>query len=279
MEVARSIAEMRAIVKDWRKADQRVSLVPTMGALHTGHLSLVHLGQKQTEKSVVSIFVNPAQFAPHEDFNTYPRDEERDFSALRKAGVDLVFAPPVEEIYPDNHHTKVEVQGISQLLEGQFRPQFFIGVATVVAKLLIQVMPDVALFGEKDYQQLCVIKAMARDLDLPVDVIGGDTIRESDGLAMSSRNAYLSNAERALAPRLYQEISAIADRVSAGGDIDEVCAAASMELNASGFKAIDYIVVKDADTLEDPAPGRPMRVLAAAWLGRTRLIDNIAVPS
>ena len=279
MEIARSIAEMRAIVKDWRKADQRVSLVPTMGALHTGHISLVHLGQEQTEKSVVSIFVNPTQFAPHEDFNTYPRDEERDFSALRKAGVDLVFAPPVEEIYPDNHHTKVEVEGISQLLEGQFRPQFFIGVATVVAKLLIQVMPDVALFGEKDYQQLCVIRSMARDLDLPVDVIGGDTIRESDGLAMSSRNAYLSNAERALAPRLYQEISAIADRVSAGADIDEVCAAASMELSASGFKAIDYIVVKDADTLEDPAPGRPMRVLAAAWLGRTRLIDNIAVPA
>lgn len=222
--------------------------------------------------------MNPTQFAPHEDFNTYPRDEERDFSALRKAGVDLVFAPPVEEIYPDNHHTKVEVEGISQLLEGQFRPQFFIGVATVVAKLLIQVMPDVALFGEKDYQQLCVIKAMARDLDLPVDVIGGDTIRESDGLAMSSRNAYLSNTERALAPRLYQEISAIADRVSAGADINEVCTAASKELAASGFKAIDYIVVKDADTLEDPAPGRPMRVLAAAWLGRTRLIDNIAVP-
>jgi len=278
MEVARSIAEMRAIVKDWRKADQRVSLVPAMCALHTGHISLVHLGQEKTEKSVVSIFVNPTQFAPHEDFNTYPRDEERDFSALRKAGVDLVFAPPVEEIYPDNHHTKVEVEGISQLLEGQFRPQFFIGVATVVAKLLIQVMPDVALFGEKDYQQLCVIKAMARDLDLPVDVIGGDTIRESDGLAMSSRNAYLSNTERALAPRLYQEISAIADRVSAGADINEVCTAASKELAASGFKAIDYIVVKDADTLEDPAPGRPMRVLAAAWLGRTRLIDNIAVP-
>lgn len=279
MEVARSIAEMRAIVKDWRKAEQRVSLVPTMGALHTGHLSLVHLGQEQTEKSVVSIFVNPTQFAPHEDFNTYPRDEERDFSALRRAGVDLVFAPPVEEIYPDNHHTKVEVVGISQLLEGQFRPQFFIGVATVVAKLLIQVMPDVALFGQKDYQQLCVIRAMARDLDLPVNVIGGDTIRESDGLAMSSRNAYLSNAERTLAPRLYQEISAIADRVSAGADIDEVCTAASMELSAAGFKAIDYIVVKDADTLEEPAPGRPMRVLAAAWLGRTRLIDNIAVPA
>jgi pantoate--beta-alanine ligase len=279
MEVARSIAEMRAIVKDWRKADQRVSLVPTMGTLHTGHISLVHLGQEKTDKSVVSIFVNPTQFAPHEDFNTYPRDEERDFSALRKAGVNLVFAPPVEEIYPDNHHTKVEVEGISQLLEGQFRPQFFIGVATVVAKLLIQVMPDVALFGEKDYQQLCVIRAMARDLDLPVDVIGGDTIRESDGLAMSSRNAYLSNAERVLAPRLYQEISAIADRVSAGADIDEVCTAASKELAASGFKAIDYIVVKDADTLEDPTPGRPMRVLAAAWLGRTRLIDNIAVPA
>lgn len=279
MEVARSIADMRAVVKDWRKADQRVSLAPTMGALHEGHLSLVHMGQERADKSVVSIFVNPAQFAPHEDFNTYPRHEERDFAALKKAGVDLVFAPPLEEIYPENHYTKVEVQGISQLLEGQFRPQFFIGVATVVAKLLIQVMPDVALFGEKDYQQLCVIRAMARDLDLPVDVLGGKTIRESDGLAMSSRNAYLSNAERTLAPRLYQEITAIADQISAGADIDEVCTAASKGLSKSGFKAIDYIVVKDAETLEDPTPGRPMRVLAAAWLGRTRLIDNIAVPA
>lgn len=279
MEIARSIAEMRAIIKDWRKAGQRVSLVPTMGALHEGHLSLVHMGQDRADKSVVSIFVNPAQFAPHEDFNTYPREEERDFAALRQAKVDLVFAPPVEEIYPENHHTKVEVEGISQLLEGQFRPQFFIGVATVVAKLLIQVLPDVALFGEKDYQQLCVIRAMARDLDLPVDILGGETIRESDGLAMSSRNAYLTNAERTLAPRLYQEITAIANQVSAGADIDTVCAAASKGLSESGFKAIDYIVVKDADTLEDPIPGRPMRVLAAAWLGRTRLIDNIGVPS
>lgn len=279
MEIARSIADMRTIVNGWRKTDQRVSLVPTMGALHEGHLSLVHTGQDRADKSVVSIFVNPTQFAPHEDFNTYPRDEERDFSALRNAGVDLVFAPPVEEIYPENHHTKVEVQGISQLLEGQFRPQFFIGVATVVAKLLIQVMPDIALFGEKDYQQLCVIKAMARDLDIPVEVLGGDTIRESDGLAMSSRNAYLSNTERALAPRLYQEITFIAEQVANGADINQVCAAASKELSAAGFKAIDYIVVKDADTLEDPAPGRPKRVLAAAWLGRTRLIDNIAVPA
>lgn len=277
MEVARSIAEMRAIVKDWRKSDQRISLVPTMGALHEGHLSLVHTGKERTDKSVVSIFVNPAQFAPHEDFNTYPREEERDFAALRQANVDLVYAPDVKEIYPENHHTKVEVQGISQLLEGQFRPQFFIGVATVVAKLLVQVMPDVALFGEKDYQQLCVIRAMARDLDLPVDVLGGETIRESDGLAMSSRNAYLSNTERTLAPRLYHEITAVAAQVSAGADIDKVCAAASKGLSESGFKAIDYIVVKDADTLEDPTPGRPMRVLAAAWLGRTRLIDNIAV--
>lgn len=277
MEIARSIAEMRSIVNGWRKSEQRVSLVPTMGALHQGHLSLVEMGQAQTDKSVVSIFVNPTQFAPHEDFNTYPRNEERDFAALRHTNVDLVYAPRVDEIYPENHHTKVEVQGISQLLEGQFRPQFFIGVATVVAKLLIQVMPDIALFGEKDYQQLCVIRAMARDLDLPVDVLGGETIRESDGLAMSSRNAYLSNTERALAPRLYQEISAIAEQVSNGADIDQVCATASRDLTEAGFKAIDYIVVKDADTLEDPTPGRPMRVLAAAWLGRTRLIDNVAV--
>lgn len=277
MDVVRTVAEMRERVGSWRHNGERISLVPTMGALHEGHMSLVRQADELSERSVVSIFVNPTQFAPHEDFTTYPRDESRDLAMLEKADVDLVFAPDVTQMYRDDHRTKVEVQGLSQILEGQFRPQFFIGVATVCAKLLIQTMPDIAIFGEKDYQQLCVIRAMARDLDLPVQIIGGDTIRESDGLAMSSRNTYLSNTERTLAPRLYQEITGVARRVKSGDAIEVACADATQQLDAAGFKSVDYVAVRDAETLDMPAQGRPMRVLAAAWLGKTRLIDNVAV--
>lgn len=277
MDVVRSIAGIRERVGAWHRADERVALIPTMGALHEGHMSLVRMGQERAERSVVSIFVNPTQFAPNEDFTTYPRTEERDLAMLKAANVDLVFAPTVTEMYGDQPRTKVEVQGLSQILEGQFRPQFFIGVATVVAKLLIQVMPDVAIFGEKDYQQLCVIRAMARDLNLPVEILGGETIRESDGLAMSSRNTYLSNAERALAPKLYSEIMTVARRVTAGAPIEDACADASHELDEAGFSSIDYIAVRDAETLDTASAGRPLRVLAAAWLGKTRLIDNVAV--
>lgn len=277
MDVVRTVAEMRERVGSWRHNGERISLVPTMGALHEGHMSLVRQADELSERSVVSIFVNPTQFAPHEDFTTYPRDESRDLAMLEKADVDLVFAPDVTQMYRDDHRTKVEVQGLSQVLEGEFRPQFFIGVATVCAKLLIQTMPDIAIFGEKDYQQLCVIRAMARDLDLPVQIIGGDTIRESDGLAMSSRNTYLSNTERTLAPRLHQEITGVAHRVKSGDAIEVACADATQQLDAAGFKSVDYVAVRDAETLDMPAQGRPMRVLAAAWLGKTRLIDNVAV--
>lgn len=277
MQVVRTVAETRDQVGAWRQGGERISLVPTMGALHDGHMSLVRQAGDLADRRAVSIFVNPTQFAPNEDFTTYPRTEERDLAMLDKAGVDLVFMPDVTQMYKDDHRTKVEVQGLSQILEGQFRPQFFIGVATVVAKLLIQTMPDVAIFGEKDYQQLCVIRAMARDLDLPVEIIGGSTIRESDGLAMSSRNAYLSNTERAVAPRLHEEITGVATRVKSGDAIEEACADATQQLESAGFKSVDYVAVRDAETLDMPNPGRPMRVLAAAWLGKTRLIDNIAV--
>lgn len=277
MQIARSVAELRELTSDWRRNGQRISLVPTMGALHEGHMSLVRTAAERAERQIVSIFVNPTQFAPTEDFSTYPRDEARDMAMLEQADVDLVFAPDVSQMYRDGHQTKVEVQGLSQVLEGEFRPHFFIGVATVCAKLLIQTMPDVAIFGEKDYQQLCVIRAMARDLDLPVEILGGETIRESDGLAMSSRNTYLSNTERTLAPRLHQEISGVARRVAGGEPIEIVCSGASEELGRAGFSSVDYVAVRDAETLELPAKGRPMRVLAAAWLGRTRLIDNVAV--
>lgn len=277
MQIARSVAELRQLTSDWRQNGQRISLVPTMGALHEGHMSLVRSASERAERQIVSIFVNPTQFAPTEDFSTYPRDEARDLAMLEQADVDLVFAPDVSQMYRDGHQTKVEVQGLSQILEGEFRPHFFIGVATVCAKLLIQTMPDVAIFGEKDYQQLCVIRAMARDLDLPVEILGGETIRESDGLAMSSRNTYLSNTERTLAPRLHQEISGVARRVAGGEPIEIVCSGASEELGRVGFSSVDYVAVRDAETLELPVQGRPMRVLAAVWLGKTRLIDNVAV--
>lgn len=277
MEIVRTVAEMRERVWNWRLGGERISLVPTMGALHDGHMSLVRHASEQAERRIVSIFVNPTQFSPSEDFNTYPRDEARDLAMLDQADVDLVYAPDMTQMYRDGHATKVEVQGLSQVLEGQFRPHFFIGVATVCAKLLIQAMPDTAIFGDKDYQQLCVIRAMARDLDLPVEIIGGETIRESDGLAMSSRNTYLSNTERTLAPRLHQEISSVAKRVAGGDPIEIACTEATHKLDEAGFSSVDYVDVRDAETLDVPANGRPMRVLAAAWLGKTRLIDNVAV--
>lgn len=277
MDVIRSVADIRTCVGGWRATGELVSLVPTIGALHEGHISLVHLAGERTERTVASIFVNPTQFAPHEDFTTYPRDEARDLAMLEAAGVDAVFAPNVDEMYGEAHRTVVEVQGLGKILEGASRPDFFAGVATVCAKLLIQVGPDVAVFGDKDYQQLCVIRAMARDLNLPVEILGGETIRESDGLAMSSRNSYLTNTERTLAPKLHHEIVGVAKRVAGGGAIEEACADASQELDQAGFSSIDYIAVRDAETLETPAAGRPLRVLAAAWLGKTRLIDNVAV--
>jgi pantoate--beta-alanine ligase len=277
MEVVRSVAEMREIVAGWRKAGESVALVPTMGALHDGHMSLVHSVSEKADRSIASIFVNPTQFSPSEDFAEYPRDEARDLSMLEAAGVDLVFTPEMTQMYREGHRTKVEVQELSQLLEGETRPHFFIGVATVVAKLLIQAMPDIAIFGEKDYQQFCVIRSMARDLDLPVEILGGATVRESDGLAMSSRNTYLTNVERTLAPRLHHEITSVATRVAKGDPIKIACEDAANELDGAGFNTVDYVAVRDAETLEPATEGRPMRVLAAAWLNKTRLIDNVAV--
>lgn len=277
MRVVRTVAEVRSTVNAWRQGGERVSLVPTMGALHEGHMSLVRMARSDAPRSVASIFVNPTQFAPNEDFTTYPRTEERDLAMLEAAGVDLVYMPAVSEVYRDDHRTKVEVQGLGGILEGQFRPHFFAGVATVVAKLFIQVTPDSAVFGEKDYQQLCVIRAMTRDLDLPVDIIGGPTVREDDGLAMSSRNAYLTNTERTVAPRLFAEITGVATRIADGEAAEDACADASHNLIEAGFRSIDYVAVRDAESLDVARSDRPCRVLAAAWLGRTRLIDNIAV--
>ncbi|MFQ5625202.1 MAG: pantoate--beta-alanine ligase [Methyloligellaceae bacterium] len=279
MKTVTTIAELRSEVRAWRSQGDKIVLVPTMGALHEGHLSLVRLAGKTGDRTVVSIFLNPAQFAPHEDFDSYPRDYDKDLEKLGQLGVDLVFMPTCEEIYPQGFSTQVSVQGLSEGLCGASRPHFFAGVATVVAKLLNQCRPDVAIFGEKDYQQLLVIARMARDLDMEVEILGAPLIREPDGLAISSRNAYLSADEREKAPLLYQTISEVAEALAGGGAITEVLDAAAEQLTQGGFE-IDYLEVRNADNLA-PVTTRaiePARVFAAVMLGKTRLIDNVAVP-
>jgi pantoate--beta-alanine ligase len=275
---APTVESLRRALAGWRGAGERIALVPTMGALHEGHLALVRLGRERADRVVVSIFVNPTQFAPGEDFSSYPRTFEEDREKL--AGLaDLIFTPPVEEMYPEGSATTVNVGGPAEAgLEDRFRPMHFQGVATVVAKLLIQAMPDVAIFGEKDFQQLKVITRIARDLHLPVRILGGTTVREPDGLALSSRNRYLSPEERATAPRLHEALQAAAAAIRAGADPAAATAQAEAALAKEGF-AVDYVQARQAETLapvDVPAHG-PLRVLAAARLGRTRLIDNVAV--
>ena len=276
--IVTSIAELRGVVAGWRKAGARVGLVPTMGALHDGHLSLVREIQTRSDKSVASIFVNPAQFAPHEDFDRYPRDLASDAAKLGSVALDLIFAPPVAEMYPAGFATGVTVGGPSAGLETDFRPHFFGGVATVVAKLLIAALPDVAMFGEKDYQQLLVIRRMTVDLGLPVEIVGAPIVREADGLAMSSRNAYLKPDERAVAGRLNLVLKDAITRLKHGDPVAQVEKFASTDLREAGFDVVDYVAVRDAATLERMAAlDRPARILAAAKIGATRLIDNMAV--
>ncbi|MBX9591048.1 MAG: pantoate--beta-alanine ligase [Hyphomonadaceae bacterium] len=276
--VLRNVRDLRTQVRSWRGAGETVALVPTMGALHAGHLELVRLAKARCRRAVVSIFVNPTQFAPHEDFDRYPRDEAGDLAKLAAMGCDLVWSPDRAEMYPEGFATRVNPTGAAEGLESDFRPHFFGGVATVCCKLFTQVAPDIAVFGEKDYQQLAVVMQMVRDLDLPLEIIGMPTVREADGLAMSSRNAYLSPRERAVAPALYQVISNVAQTAAEGGVIAGAVADGKATLEGAGFK-VDYLEVRDAETLKPAPPGaqRPLRVLVAAWLGKTRLIDNIGV--
>jgi pantoate--beta-alanine ligase len=277
-KIVTTIAELRAAVAGWRREGLVVGLVPTMGALHDGHLSLVRETQRRANKSVVSIFVNPTQFGPHEDFARYPRPLAADAEKLAAAKADLVFAPSVAEMYPEGFATRIEVAGPALGLETDFRPQHFSGVATVVAKLLLAAMPDIAAFGEKDYQQLLVVKRLAADLGLPVEILGCATLREADGLAMSSRNAYLSAAERKIAGQLNHVLKEVAGRVRAGAPLAEAEQAGRAALLAAGFAAVDYLAVRDAETLAKiDILARPARVLAAAKVGVTRLIDNLAV--
>jgi pantoate--beta-alanine ligase len=275
--VKRSLPSLRRALTELRRRNASLALVPTMGALHQGHLSLVRLARKRARRVVVSIFVNPAQFAPHEDFASYPRSFEADLSALAAAGADLVWAPDDKTMYPDGFDTRIVPGGPANVgLEDKFRPHFFAGVATVVAKLLLQCRPDVAVFGEKDFQQLRVITALARDLDLPVKIVGGPIVRERDGLAMSSRNAYLDTDERRRAPTLYRVLRDCAARIKRGDRLDNVLAEGRAAIAQAGF-ALDYLEARDAGSLLpiDAAGNGAMRLLVAARIGRTRLIDNV----
>lgn len=276
--IERTIAGIRRRVGAWRQNGETTALVPTMGALHEGHLALVRAAKSHARRTVVSIFVNPSQFAQNEDLGSYPRNEEADLAALSEMGVDAVFAPSVEEMYPSGFATSINLAGPAQELETEFRPHFFTGVATIVAKLLIACVPDCAIFGEKDYQQLLVIKRLVADLALPVAIIGHETIRESDGLALSSRNAYLTPAERQVASELHQTLQRAAAAIRAGTSANAALRAARTELKAAGFQT-DYIELRNAETLAPVAdrPSEPLRLLAAAKLGKTRLIDNVSV--
>jgi pantoate--beta-alanine ligase len=278
-QVLRTISALRAWAARARAKDETVALVPTMGALHAGHLGLVRLAKRKASRVVVSIFVNPAQFAPNEDFSSYPRSWDADLAALSQLKVDAIWAPSVATMYPEGFATRIEPGGAAVAgLEDKFRPHFFGGVCTVVAKLLLQVTPDFATFGEKDYQQLKVVTAMARDLDLPTKIVGLPTVREKDGLAMSSRNAYLSADERATAPTLHRVLKECAVQIKERRPMVDVLAVGRAKIEREGF-VVDYLEARHAETLvpiTDLKNG-PIRLLVAARLGRTRLIDNVGV--
>jgi pantoate--beta-alanine ligase len=276
--ICRTLPALRRARESFAVRRQTVALVPTMGALHRGHLALVNAARRRADRVIVSIFVNPAQFAPHEDFGSYPRTFASDIEALREARVDLVWAPTPQIMYPEGFATHLDPGGVAKAgLEDKFRPHFFGGVATVVAKLFIQTRPDAALFGQKDYQQLRVITQMAKDLDLAVKVIGIPTVRERDGLAMSSRNAYLSPEQRAIAPTLHRVLKECAQKIKAGNPVAAALQDGRAAIESAGF-ALDYLEARHALTLEPIASGKdgPIRLLVAAKLGTTRLIDNLA---
>ena len=278
LNIIRTIDNLRAQTKLWQAAGQTCAIVPTMGALHEGHLQLVRAAFQHADRVIVTIFVNPKQFGVTEDLSRYPRDEDNDVALLALENVDVVFAPPAEEMYPSHFATSVHVGGPAKAgLEDKFRPQFFDGVATVVSKLFIQSGANCALFGEKDYQQLQVIKRMTQDLDLPIEIIGVETERLQSGLALSSRNRYLTKAELQQATAIYKNLQQAAEKIRNGSKAQSATRAAARSLTTLGFK-VDYVTARNAHSLAVPqAEAEPLRLLAAAWLGKTRLIDNIAV--
>lgn len=278
-KIIRTIPMLRRALDQYRKARQKIALVPTMGALHRGHMALVREAQRRARRVVVSIFVNPTQFAPNEDFTSYPRSVASDLKALREVNVDVIWVPTIEAMYPNGFATRIAPEGAAKAgLEDQFRPHFFGGVATVVAKLFTQTSPDFAIFGQKDYQQLRVVTQMAKDLDLPLKVVGVPTVRETDGLALSSRNAYLSTGERSVAPMLYRVLKDCATRIKNGEKIDRVLNVGRIEIDVAGF-VLDYLEARHALTLAPigALSEGPVRLLVAARLGKTRLVDNLAV--
>ena len=273
--IVRTIRQLRRRVQAWKTQDQQVALVPTMGALHDGHMSLVRLALAQADRVVVSIFVNPTQFGPNEDFDDYPRQEAEDMEMLTKEGVHLAFIPSAEEMYPQGFATNIRVSGVTEDLCGKARPGHFDGVATVVAKLLLQCTPDIAVFGQKDYQQFLMIKRLAHDLDIPVDIIGAPTAREEDGLAISSRNQYLSATQRRVASALNRILLDLGVDVQNGLSPSEASERGRNALLDAGFDDVDYVEVRDAETLGSITKLKtPARILAAVRLGKTRLIDN-----
>jgi pantoate--beta-alanine ligase len=279
VQIARTIADLRKALAAWRKAGECIGLVPTMGALHAGHLALIAAARGSCDRVVATIFVNPKQFAPNEDLDAYPRRETADLGVLRSGATDLAFLPTVEEIYPPRFSTVVRVEGLTEGLCGAHRIGHFDGVATVVTKLLLQSLPNAAFFGEKDYQQLLVIRRLVRDLDIPVRIEGVPTVREPDGLALSSRNVYLSPAERRIAPELSRILRSIAARlVDAPAAVARELGRGHAELLAAGFK-VEYLEIRDAETLATlpDVVTSPSRVLVAVYLGGTRLIDNIPI--
>lgn len=278
MQVVRSVAELRAVTGGWRQAGDSVAVVPTMGALHDGHLSLVAQARDACDRVIVTLFVNPTQFDRPEDLAKYPRTENRDRAVLEPAGVDLLFMPGVDEVYPPGFATTVSVSGLTSGMCGDFRPGHFDGMATIVAKLFLMTGAHRAFFGEKDWQQLQIVRRLAADLNIPIEVTGCPTVREADGLAMSSRNARLSPPDRAAAPTLYAALTHAAQRLRGGEDPAPVLEAARAEILAGGFARVEYLDLRHPQTLTplDRLDG-PARLLAAAWLGPVRLIDNVAV--
>ncbi len=274
--VIKTVADIRAYVKHARMGERRVALVPTMGALHEGHLELVRQAKNKADSVIVSIFVNPAQFGRNEDLSAYPRTWDADLEKLTSVEANAIFYPAVAQMYPEGFATYVSLTGVSQPLEGERRPGHFAGVATIVTKLLLQCMPDFALFGEKDWQQLQVIKKMTADLNIPVEIIGVPTVRDENGLALSSRNAYLTAEQYLIAVRLNKILFAMAERLRQGNPLATVQHQGAAELFQAGFDAIDYLEIRDAATLQMPGPG-PLRILAAVKCGRARLIDNVPV--
>ncbi len=276
--ILRRLADLRALTTEWHRKGETIGVVPTMGALHQGHLSLAEAARAGTDRVIVTIFVNPKQFNNPEDLANYPRTELEDAEKLAPYGVDAIYVPEPDEIYPQGFATNVSVTGLTDVLEGEFRPGHFDGVATVVAKLFLQTQADRAYFGEKDYQQLLVVRRMARDLDIPIEVIGCPTVREPSGLAMSSRNLRLSPEALGVAAHLNRVMQDIADTLKTGAEFDPLVKQAQADLLAAGFSQVEYLKLHCAETLEPLShPDRPARLLAAAWLNGIRLIDNIPV--